>query len=407
MQCYKAGAYRSSVVACWIAVAFDLVDKIRELAALGDKQAIEQINRFNRIHENNDIPGALNFEKELPDMALNKFSFISHSEFRDLERLVEDRNRCAHPSQVSESQIFVASAELARLHISNSIRSVLSQRATQGKASLARLMEELESRYFPSKQDDVYKFLGAGPLSRPTVALYRNYLQVLVIALTRKGVTVNRQRASHALTALKMMHPDLWQEQFPSVVIKQLTSVTSDEDLSVACDFLIFPLEVEAWKYLSDILKLKFTSYVFNISKDEIHILQYMLELTQDHPLHKAAAARINSARLEELRSVVWTFSVPQEAFKRLVYLYSLSTNIAAANSIGKVVRSQIELLLNPDVFVDELVICAKSNDKVLLSDEFPYVLKELAHELSAGRNKVLESVERLGLEIDVATWIN
>ena len=34
VQCYKAGAYRAAVVACWIAVAFDLVDKIRELSDL-------------------------------------------------------------------------------------------------------------------------------------------------------------------------------------------------------------------------------------------------------------------------------------------------------------------------------------------------------------------------------------
>jgi hypothetical protein len=38
VRCYKAGAYRSSVVACWIAVAFDLVDKIKELAAGGDRR---------------------------------------------------------------------------------------------------------------------------------------------------------------------------------------------------------------------------------------------------------------------------------------------------------------------------------------------------------------------------------
>lgn len=46
VKCYKAGAYRSSVVACWIAVAFDLVDKIRELSASGDKEAQVEIARF-------------------------------------------------------------------------------------------------------------------------------------------------------------------------------------------------------------------------------------------------------------------------------------------------------------------------------------------------------------------------
>lgn len=32
--CFKAGAYRSAIVATWIAVAFDVIDKIPELEAL-------------------------------------------------------------------------------------------------------------------------------------------------------------------------------------------------------------------------------------------------------------------------------------------------------------------------------------------------------------------------------------
>ncbi|UBT78515.1 hypothetical protein LCH33_001869 [Pseudomonas amygdali] len=51
VRCYKAGAYRSSVVACWIAVAFDLVDKIKELAAGGDKEAQAELTRFETIQK--------------------------------------------------------------------------------------------------------------------------------------------------------------------------------------------------------------------------------------------------------------------------------------------------------------------------------------------------------------------
>ena len=40
IQCYRAGAYRASIVTSWIAVCFRLlIDKIRELSLAGDQVA--------------------------------------------------------------------------------------------------------------------------------------------------------------------------------------------------------------------------------------------------------------------------------------------------------------------------------------------------------------------------------
>ena len=36
---YRAGAYRATIVATWIAICFDIIEKIRELALAGDIQA--------------------------------------------------------------------------------------------------------------------------------------------------------------------------------------------------------------------------------------------------------------------------------------------------------------------------------------------------------------------------------
>jgi hypothetical protein len=38
VACYKAGAYRSCIVATWIAVVYDLIAKVRELASGGDAE---------------------------------------------------------------------------------------------------------------------------------------------------------------------------------------------------------------------------------------------------------------------------------------------------------------------------------------------------------------------------------
>jgi hypothetical protein len=43
---YRAGAYRSSIVSCWVAVCYDLIEKLRELALAGDKQAEEKVEEL-------------------------------------------------------------------------------------------------------------------------------------------------------------------------------------------------------------------------------------------------------------------------------------------------------------------------------------------------------------------------
>lgn len=118
---YRAGAYRASIVATWIAICFDIIEKIRELALAGDEQAETLAEQIEETRKQNDITKALKFEKEILIVARDKFELISHIEFTDLQRVQEDRNRCAHPSLASEDQIFSPSAELARLHIRSAV----------------------------------------------------------------------------------------------------------------------------------------------------------------------------------------------------------------------------------------------------------------------------------------------
>ena len=46
---YRAGAFRSAIVATWIAVCFDFIEKLQELALAGDKEAESQVNELEKI----------------------------------------------------------------------------------------------------------------------------------------------------------------------------------------------------------------------------------------------------------------------------------------------------------------------------------------------------------------------
>ena len=64
---YKVGAFRSAIVATWIAVCFDVIEKFRELALAGDKEAEQQVQDIDTTRRTADLTRALKFERELLD----------------------------------------------------------------------------------------------------------------------------------------------------------------------------------------------------------------------------------------------------------------------------------------------------------------------------------------------------
>jgi hypothetical protein len=118
---YKVGANRACIVTVWVAVVFDLIEKIRELALSGDataKSLIETYERWRLGVEQGDaeaLKKSLEFERSIIDQTHAKFEFFEHQQLIDLQRLREDRNRCAHPTYQRQDAHYQPSAELARL----------------------------------------------------------------------------------------------------------------------------------------------------------------------------------------------------------------------------------------------------------------------------------------------------
>jgi hypothetical protein len=104
VMCYRAGAYRACIVSTWIAVVFDLIAKFRELALSGDAEAQKITNElaaWQPLIEKGDsaiIRRSLELEREIVNIANDKFGFFDGIQVLDLTRLRDDRNRCAHPT---------------------------------------------------------------------------------------------------------------------------------------------------------------------------------------------------------------------------------------------------------------------------------------------------------------------
>lgn len=185
VRCYEAGAYRASIVSAHVSVCFDLIAKLRSLAAGGDAVAGGMVTRLDNLQQQLSsgnlaaIKGLLAFERTLLEDFRDQFDFFGTQEFEELSRLRADRNRCAHPTFAHDALPYAPPAELARLHIRSALTYVLSQPPRQGKAALASLRATVASPYFPLVLDEAVRRLRGSEIGTARDVLVRAFVDDL------------------------------------------------------------------------------------------------------------------------------------------------------------------------------------------------------------------------------------
>ena len=387
--CYKNGAYRSAIVSTWIAICFDLIDKIRALAGAGDLEAIKLNGDFEKISAQGDISAALKFEKSLLDVAKDKLEFISPLEYIDLKRIIEDRNRCAHPSQMTGSVAFEPTSELARLHIVNAAQHILMQPAAQGKATLQRLTDELTSVAFPSKPGDIQKYLAAGPLGKPRKALLRNYLILVLKSYIASETDYNvRRRMALVITALAELHPkdsrEILEIEFnrlldaaPDTILRRITDASQHQVL---------------WGLVAEKPRLKIISYVENLPVADLDYCEDLM----DGALASTANTRLAKAKSTEIMEAVW-FILPGAAITRLLKLLRLSKNWATSNKIATFLKDHASEFDGEHIKL--LFQAAAATTEVSDSLDLPKLVAAIAARGVGWRALINEAAAEYGLE--------
>src|SRR6478736_59846 len=180
---YRAGAYRACIVTTWIAVLFDYLGKLRDLDLSGNKGARELLDAFQKAHAAPNIPALQKLENDALRSAREDFELLTPIEERELERLREDRNRCAHPSMSTVEEPYQPSAEQARSHMRNAVMHMLSKPPVQGKAAWTRIWNDVNSDYFPETKDEALERLKvrlAGARDTLITTLLANLIQGLL-----------------------------------------------------------------------------------------------------------------------------------------------------------------------------------------------------------------------------------
>ena len=331
VSCYKSGAFRSAIVSTWIAVSFDIIDKIRELSLAGDKEAEVQLKAFEKARDEGDISLSLKFEREMLDVCKGKLELISHLEFIDLARLQEDRNRCAHPSMTSDSQIFNPSAELARVHIRSAVEYLLQYPPAQGKTAMDILLKEVNSEYFPTNKAKALVVFKNSPLVKARESLVRNFTIVLLKDLFSGTLKHNRRmKAVAALRSVEELYRIIYNDVLKDKFSNMFRAI-DDSELGKGVDVIVnIP---ESWDFLDDDIRQKLNDYVSKIKN---------IDLLEDvfiaGVFKKAAIFRLSKATRKELLDGFF-FYLPKEVADKVVDFYVDSKSDEEVNSIASFIQ--------------------------------------------------------------------
>ena len=372
---YRAGSYRSAIVATWIAVCFDLIGKLRELALAGDTEAENSVRQLDEINRTAELQRGLRFEKEILDVAF-KMEMISTIEKVDLLRLQEDRNRCAHPSLNSEGERYAPPAELARLHIHSAVNHILMHEPAQGKFALKRLYLQIKSDYFPKGYEETLNIFIHGPLRKARPSLPRN-LTILLL----KDVFSDLLRYPHNVKAINSLNAicALHHEQFTTAMVGHLSKQVEnilDSDLHR----ILYPIcKIQnSWRALDFTQRDRISRYAEDLPSIHMDEINELLDFPH---LRQAATRRVKRATLEDIDGSYF-FGMHTDLMDRLIeiMLYSKST-LAANKSIHNIMVYQADLTeaqilrivsgINENAYIENsaelenLVICLRNSKAI------------------------------------------
>jgi len=267
---YRAGAYRAALIATWISVCVDIIEKIRELSSSGDAAAKAIEDRLNAINPN-DPNAMLAFEREILDIACEELQLISTIEKSHLERLKDDRNVCAHPTFSIDGSQFTPVAELARAYIVQASNYLLIQVPVKGKVIIERLFELINEQSFPEDEEKAFTILSSDNyLGRARESSVRNLTIILLKRLFRddKGISpelLNQICAS--LGAIGRIYPQIYNEVVQGKLSQMLGQAT-DKQLKRAFPFLA--KRYETWGKIEEAVKVRMEGLLQNMSVNEL-----------------------------------------------------------------------------------------------------------------------------------------
>ena len=304
VSAYRAEAYRSAIISTWIAVAYDIISKVRELATQGEAEAQALVTELDDAIEKQSqgdtsaIPRLQRIENDLLDKALSKFEFLSRQEHTDLARLKEDRNLCAHPAFTKQDLLFQPSPELVRSHIAHAVDHLLQHPPVQGKSAFTRLKQDILQPSFPTDQAAVSAFMRHKYLDHMKGSLLKNLVTVflkIVVQRSEPDLKGHEPAVLRCLSAVHQHSPAVYDE----TMAEQLPRLTEGlKDSGLKRVVRLFAVEPRVWGWLGEDLHIRLKSVVSSYKYDDgasDHLFDGFV-IDELRPLLLAAVGKLDAA---------------------------------------------------------------------------------------------------------------
>jgi hypothetical protein len=378
VRAYNVGAFRAAIVVTWVAVAFDLISKIRQLAANGDAAANDFTRRLDQAIEGDNTGRLLTLERELLTVAQGTFEFIERRELKELERLHDDRHVCAHPAFVRPSEVFEPPPELVRAHIATAVDTVLSKGPTPGRRAIERFKEEIRRDSFPRSQDDLTRYLRAQYFEPGKSSLRRGLAALIVKACLESDETGTQPRVTRryamAARALERIEPGLLTDALSTVVTRREEGPGLSDD-----DLLRFTANLGdmalAWQALPDASHVKVYETLKNAD------VQQLVDQGIFACALIAEAREAVDVRLEELDDVQLSEVIGQDPDSRrfgasaIAALQQSRTNDAATRIMDTLVLPLARTMTHEQV--RSVLTCLQDNPQVRMAADMPPMFTE------------------------------
>lgn len=254
---YRGGALRSAIMSTWIAVAYDIISKARELAAQGDAAPRAFIDELDLAIDHRDVRKLQSIERDLLNIANDKLLLLAPHEYDALKRMQEDRNLCAHPAFVVEDELYQPTPELVRAHHVHALQYLLVHAPLQGKSAVARFEVDVLSPSFPTSSQDIGMYVRSKYLDRAKDVLVTNLIKGLLTAPfgTERAKFIGKERLlAQTLREVAGAKTAIYDQVVPQFVARLFEAVGDDVLLKI-CTFL--EADARIWTWISEPVRLR------------------------------------------------------------------------------------------------------------------------------------------------------
>ena len=382
--CYNSTAYKSAIVATWIAVVYDIYEKIHDLSMNGDGKAKAEFEKIGdwqiQLQDGNEgvLRKLLEYERNILELAHNTFEFVDIYQYQELKRLQEDRHKCAHPTFQKDWTPFNPSAELTRTHIYNAVEFLLSQPPLQGKTALQAINNILTSEFLPLKPKQIEEALMTTPFAKPSPALIKALVGELIYDIFEKNIYKKRQ--FKILNVIAILHPKETLEEIIHILPKIYPRIQTTDKFYLFAGLITKLTNLNLWSNIPQAYKNSIREF---ITKGDTLKVAWTLSETHNNikELRGAIIEYVSSVSVEDLVKI---FSYPFvtkslfELFKdNIISLYKKVNRWETNNTIVRnLLHPFFSFLPQSDIDILKKFILEDSNIKE--STSLPLLIRDI-----------------------------